>query len=49
MLTTVAQSQVRNDTRSTTICGAVLELQSARMTLNKHVHVMCSVKPIYVT
>ena len=49
MLTTVAQSQVRNDTCSTTICGPVLELQYAGMTLYKHVHVMCSTKPMEET
>lgn len=44
LLTTVAQSQVCNDTCSTTIFRPVLELQSVGMTLNKRVHVMCSIK-----
>lgn len=44
MLTTVAQSQVRNDTCSTTICRPMLEVQSVGMTVNKRVHVMCSME-----
>lgn len=49
MLTTVAKSQVRNDTCSTTICRPVLELQSVGMTFNKRVHVLCSNKLIEET
>lgn len=43
-MTTVEQSQVRNDTCSTTICRPMLELLSGGMAFNKRVHMMRSIK-----